>query len=62
VYNARRWPNRYGLTFGKETPMSPKKVDWTAAAMLARKARQDYLALPENRKRQPKRKARLSWA
>jgi hypothetical protein len=62
VYNARRWPNRYGVTFGKETPMSNDKVDWAAAAMLARKARQDYLALPDNKKRQPKRKASAFWA
>lgn len=51
-YNARRRPNNYGVTFGKESPFSSRKVDGAAAAMLARKARQDYLTLPENKKRQ----------
>lgn len=51
VHNARRMPNNYGVTFRKESPFSPKKVDACAAAMLARKARQDYIALPENKKR-----------
>lgn len=50
-YNARRWPNNYGVTFRKESPFSPRKIDAVAAAMLARKARQDYLALPENKRR-----------
>jgi hypothetical protein len=61
-YNARRRPNNYGVTFGKESAFSSRKVDGAAAAMLARKARQDYLALPDNKKRQPKRKASVSWA
>ena len=56
VYNARRRPNQYSViggpgSFGKEHRESPKKVDWLAAAVLARKARQDYLALPDNKKR-----------
>ena len=51
VYNARRRPNQYGVTFGKEHRESPRKVDWTTGAMLAFRARQDYLALPENRRR-----------
>lgn len=50
-YNARRRPNTWGVTFGKESAFSSRKVDGAAAAMLARKARQDYLALPENKKR-----------
>lgn len=51
VHNARRRPNQYGTTFGKEHRESSRKVDWLAAAVLAWKARQDYLALPENRRR-----------
>ena len=52
IYNARRRPNNFGVTFGKESPDSANKVDAAAAAALARKARQDYLALPESKKRQ----------
>lgn len=51
VYNARRRPNQYGVSFGKEHRESERKVDWLAAAMLARKARQDYLVLPPNKQR-----------
>lgn len=51
IYNARRRPNQYGVTFGKESRESPHKVDGLAAAMLARLARQTYLALPDNKKR-----------
>jgi len=51
VHNARRMPNNYGVTFRKESPFSAKKVDACAAAMLARTARQAYMALPENKKR-----------
>ena len=51
AYNARRWPNRYGVSFGKEHKDSPRKVDWLAAAMLAYLSRQAYQALPEARKR-----------
>lgn len=55
VYNAKRRPNQYGVTFSKETPDSSRKVDWLASAVLARKARQDYVALPDDKKRQTKR-------
>lgn len=51
VHNARRMPNTYGVTFRKESPFSSRKVDACAAAMLARTARQAYIALPESRKR-----------
>lgn len=53
VYNARRRPNQYGVTFGKEHRESSKKVDALAAAVLARLARLDYLSLPANRRRRP---------
>lgn len=53
VYNARRRPNNYGVTIGKEFANSSRKIDWAVAAVLARRARQDYLALPESKKRKP---------
>jgi hypothetical protein len=51
VLNARNRLNNYGMTFGKEHRGSPRKVDWLAAAVLARLCRQDYIALPDARKR-----------
>lgn len=51
VHNARRMPNNYGVTFRKESPFSSKKVDACAAAMLARECRQQYIALPDGKKR-----------
>lgn len=44
VLNARRRPNRWGVSFGKETRESPKKVDALAALVLSRMARQRVLA------------------
>jgi hypothetical protein len=44
VLNARRRPNRYGVSFGKETRESTKKVDAVAAYVLARMARSRVLA------------------
>lgn len=44
VLNARRRPNRYGISFGKETRESPKKVDALAALVLARMARSAVIA------------------
>lgn len=41
VLNARRRPNRYGISFGKESRESPDKVDGFAAAQLADMARHD---------------------
>jgi len=43
LLNARRRPNRYGLSFGKESRESPDKVDGFAAAQLADMARHDLL-------------------
>lgn len=51
VYNARRRPNQYGTTFAKEHRESARKVDWLAAAVLAWKAGQDYMALPDRKRR-----------
>lgn len=44
VLNARRRPNRWGVSFGKESRESPKKVDALAALVLARMARSRVLA------------------
>jgi hypothetical protein len=41
--NARRRPNRYGISFGKESRESPLKVDAFAAAQLADMARHDLV-------------------
>jgi len=54
VYNARRAPNPFGISIRKENPSSDKKIDFTVTAALARKARQDYLLLPDNKKRRRK--------
>lgn len=43
VLNVRRRPNRYGISFGKETRESPNKVDGFAAMQLADMARHDLM-------------------
>lgn len=58
VHNARRRPNAWGVSFGKESRESKRKVDALAALILARMARRAYLALPERRRR--RRKQRMS--
>ncbi len=52
-YNARRRMTNIPdvVTFAKESAFSSRKVDAVAAYLLARKARQDYLVLPESRRR-----------
>lgn len=55
VGNARRRPNRFGVSFGKESRESPKKVDGFAAMQLADMARRALLASPDWAKRQKKR-------
>lgn len=44
VLNAKRRPNRWGVSFGKERKDSPKKVDGFASLQLADMARADLLA------------------
>lgn len=44
VLNAKRRPNRWGISFGKERKDSPKKVDGFASLQLADMARADLLA------------------
>jgi phage terminase large subunit-like protein len=52
--NGRRRPNRWGVSFGKETRESPKKIDALAAALLARMARNRVIANDVLSKRRPK--------
>lgn len=55
VANARRRPNRWGVSFGKESRESKKKVDGFAAMQLADMARRALLASPEWAKQEKKR-------
>ena len=57
VHNARRRPNAWGVTFGKEHRESRRKVDALAALILARMARHVYLALPARKQRRKRQKA-----
>lgn len=57
VHNARRRPNAWGVSFGKESRESQRKVDSLAAAILARMARHSYLALPKKKQRRKRGKA-----
>lgn len=54
VLNARRRPNAWGVSFGKEHRESKRKIDALPALILARMARREYLALPERRQRRKK--------
>lgn len=60
VHNARRRPNAWGLSFGKEHRESRRKVDALAAGTLSRMARRAYLALPRSRQRR-KRSGRAAF-
>ena len=42
MLNARRRENNFGVSFGKESRESPRKVDIYAALMLAHECRRDY--------------------
>ena len=53
--NARRYPNSQGVTVAKGK--KDEKIDAVPADGLARKARQDYLALPEDKKRKAEQQA-----
>lgn len=44
VANARRRPNRWGISIGKEAPRSPRKIDACVAMIVARHARRLTLA------------------
>ena len=49
--NARRAPNKWGVSVRKEHRESARKIDAVPAAVLARLARMDYVALPPSRRR-----------
>jgi hypothetical protein len=59
VHNARRAPNRWGVSVRKEHRESARKIDSVPAGVLARLARGDYLALPESKRRRRKRSGAL---
>lgn len=59
VHNARRAPNNWGISVRKEHRESARKIDSVPAAVLARLARLDYLALPESRRGRRKRSGRV---
>lgn len=44
VVQMRRRPNRFGISVGKEAPLSPKKIDAGVSMIIARHARRMYLA------------------
>ena len=51
VYNCRRRESYGGITVGKDSKLSPRKIDAAVAAGLAWQARRDYLALPDGKRR-----------
>lgn len=59
VHNARRRPNRWGVSLGKEHRESARKVDSVPAAVLAALARREYLALSPGRRRKRQRSGRV---
>lgn len=61
VANARRRPNAWGVAIGKEHRESARKIDGVVAAILARQARLDYLALPESKRRRHQRSGSASF-
>jgi len=54
VTNARRRPNRWGISIGKESPDSPRKIDAAVCVIGARMVRRIVLASPEWQKRTTK--------
>jgi hypothetical protein len=54
VINARRRPNRWGISIGKESPKSHNKIDGTVAMIVARHARRLVLASKTYKERKTK--------
>ncbi|MGH3926191.1 MAG: Terminase, partial [Pseudonocardiaceae bacterium] len=52
IGHARRKPNRFGVSIGKETPDSPKKIDLAVCAVGARMVRRLVVANPKHKKKQ----------
>lgn len=57
--NAHRRQNRHGLSFGKSSKYSPRKIDAYAALLLADLARTDFLATKPKTTKKPGRLLRL---
>lgn len=53
VANARRRPNRYGVSIGKEAPDSRRKIDAAVCMIGARMVRRRVLAAPAPKTKQP---------
>lgn len=54
VINARRRPNRFGVSIGKEAPKSDRKIDACVAMIIARHARRLVLASKAYKEKQEK--------
>ena len=54
IGNARRRPNRWGVSIGKESPDSPKKIDAAVCVIGARMVRRLVLASPKYKNRKKK--------
>lgn len=59
VLNARRMPNKYGVSVTKEGRESPKKIDFAVCLIGARKAWRDLLASPAWAKRKKTRSGKV---
>ena len=53
VGNARRRPNRYGISIGKESPDSRRKIDAAVCMIGARMVRRRVLAVPDKKTKRP---------
>ena len=56
VLNARRRPNRWGISIGKDRPKSPKKIDAAVCVIGARMVRRQVLNSDEWKRRSRGRK------
>lgn len=61
VLNARSRENSYGISIGKESRMSAKKIDLAVCAIGARMLLRMYLALPEEKRRKKRKKVGVTW-
>jgi hypothetical protein len=55
VRNCRRYPNKYGVSVGKEHRSSARKIDLAVCMIGARMARRKWESLPDKQKRSRKR-------
>ena len=54
VVNARRRPNRWGISIGKEAPKSSRKIDACVAMIMARHARRLVISSKKYKERNQK--------